>query len=168
MAFRSVKIIFRNSDGLSKTIYFKQNVGIAYPTPAPEVKEVTPPISNANNLVYTDETLPLLPPIVIPKITPAMISEGLANITLPKISGGLPEITLPDIDLSTLANLNLPPFDASQIKLDFETYPINIKPFGPITIPKNIGIPGPTGDAGAMKFNPMLQGINSIFGQYGG
>ena len=70
--------------------------------------------------------------------------------------------------LSKLANLNLPPFDASQIKLDFETYPINIKPFGPITIPKNIGIPGPTGDAGAMKFNPMLQGINSIFGQYGG
>ncbi len=178
MAFRSVKIIFRNSDGLSKTVYFKQNIGVTYPTPVPEPVEIIPPppeptpipISIGPGSMDFDGAPPpdLLPPIGQVKFSPAPPYDDLPVVSLPKAPGDIPEITLPNIDLSALANLNLPPFDASQIKLDFKNFPINIPKIGPITIPKNIGIPGPTGDAGAMKFNPMLQGINSIFGQYGG
>ena len=180
MAFRSVKIIFRNSDGLSKTIYFKQNIGVEnYPTPAPEPIEVKfPPAPYQSPImtqvpVYDGENTfetnidNVLPPMVSPKSTPAPRVEDLPEVTLPIAAGEPPKIVLPNIDLTALANLNLPPFDASQIKLDFATYPINFPKIGPINIPKNIGVPGPTGDAGAMKFNPILSGLmNSPFGGF--
>ena len=178
MAFRSVKIIFRNSDGLSKTVYFKQNIGVTYPTPVPEPVEIIPPpppeptpipISIGPGSFDFDGAPPpdLLPPIAPVKFTPAPPIQDLPVVSLPKAPGDIPEIIIPDIDLSALANLNLPPFDASQIKLDFKNFPINIPKIGPITIPKNISIPGPTDDAGAMKFNPLLKGLmNPPFGGF--
>ena len=67
MAFRSVKIIFRNSDGLSKTVYFKQNIGVTYPTPVPEPVEIPPP--------------PPEPVIIIPftPLTVTLVNPGVAG-----------------------------------------------------------------------------------------
>lgn len=169
MAFRSVKIIFKNKDGLSKTIYFKQNIGNAFPEPAPRIPPAPPepepiPISIGPGSRDGVGAPPpdLLPPIGDVKFSPAPPIQDLPEVIMPTVPGDIPEIKLPDIDLSALANLNLPPFDASKIKLDFKTTPINFPKIGPITIPKNIGIPGPTGDAGAMKFNPLLKGLSNL------